>query len=598
MSFHQIYSGPGGRDFPNGSEYSTVISGMRMTWFDPSTGTAAFESSLGYFHIPRLTARISGDPLPGYYSSPFSNAAGGTSYYNVAKNSHVDRINFQYTAIQNDGGGTGGNGVQLNEISGRTIFDLIGNQDTLHISLGDTDSINGNRIDLRKFSAERYEVFGGEASDVVFGGTSNSIVHLRGGADKYTGVSDKGALSSGQVAPVEYVYGDSGDDRLHGGRWKDYLFGGADNDVLIGGKGGDYLDGGEGDRDTVRFSKSWTEGRKNFSMDGQDVIARVDGADRIRNVEFAKFSDKTMPLVNWKFVIGRWDDGNAQVELYQNDIQIRSIPAYFDDATPIPNGSYGAMVRFKPSSTPGIIADGKNWRIELSDQEDGTTTVLGDGVSPKRTAIQIHKGGSTQSSDGCIVLPGSDLRQLLFPLTEALADAGPVDTLGGKKTYQLIFPLSVELYGNVAQPTLERAGGKVKKVEAGDAGSVRFALDDGANDSITKRVYLEYDLKSAGAKAAKIATSIRKGKGVESVEFDGDRLKVELKESHDSFKFNFQSKTVGRADFTLVDADFMRWKNGDWVRQSQEKWQMKKLMDFSALDFGVQIYESPDELSI
>jgi Ca2+-binding RTX toxin-like protein len=93
--------------------------------------------------------------------------------------------------------------------------------------------------------------------------------------------------------------GGAGDDILWGGAGNDVFNGGSENDTLTGLWGNDTLDGGTG-TNTAVFSGS----RSNYTIvlngDGSitvtDTRAGKDGVDKLRNVQFAKFSDQTISL--------------------------------------------------------------------------------------------------------------------------------------------------------------------------------------------------------------------------------------------------------------------------------------------------------------
>lgn len=109
-------------------------------------------------------------------------------------------------------------------------------------------------------------------------------------------VKDTPAISGGAEADVllgnrgaDVFFGGNGDDWIDGRLGDDILFGGAGNDRLVGGRGNDSIDGGSG-IDTALFSgvaddyTSWLDGDIFF-------IVGPDGTDRLRDVEYLRFSD-------------------------------------------------------------------------------------------------------------------------------------------------------------------------------------------------------------------------------------------------------------------------------------------------------------------
>ena len=95
------------------------------------------------------------------------------------------------------------------------------------------------------------EVSGGHAE----GDTLTGIESVRGSdfADTLTARDDEGSN----------LWGDKGDDVLHGGPGTDFLWGGKGDDTLIGGNGFDYLEGGAGadvlDGGQEQEAESWRD---------------------------------------------------------------------------------------------------------------------------------------------------------------------------------------------------------------------------------------------------------------------------------------------------------------------------------------------------
>jgi hypothetical protein len=104
-----------------------------------------------------------------------------------------------------------------------------------------------------RFLARLPGIEGSPHGDTVTGHPTEGILFAgRGGDDTYIGAGDAD----------DAVYGDAGEDELHGGGGTDVLAGGADDDTLHGDEAGDALHGGLGDDDL-------------FGDDGGDVFDEV-----------------------------------------------------------------------------------------------------------------------------------------------------------------------------------------------------------------------------------------------------------------------------------------------------------------------------------
>ncbi|GLR78289.1 hypothetical protein HUE56_02370 (plasmid) [Azospirillum oryzae] len=91
----------------------------------------------------------------------------------------------------------------------------------------------------------------------------------------------------------DQIFGSSYADTLYGYNGNDYISGGGSDDLISGGYGVDTIDGGDG-VDTVISSQSYAP-NKLMSYGGQSaIIDRLNGSDLIRNVEYIRFSDRTV----------------------------------------------------------------------------------------------------------------------------------------------------------------------------------------------------------------------------------------------------------------------------------------------------------------
>lgn len=83
------------------------------------------------------------------------------------------------------------------------------------------------------------------------------------------GGPDNDVMGNIDATHSQVLFGEGGNDELHGGRGNDYLFGGDGNDILVGGGGNDILVGGSGS-DTFMWHISDLEG---IGSSGGDHIA-------------------------------------------------------------------------------------------------------------------------------------------------------------------------------------------------------------------------------------------------------------------------------------------------------------------------------------
>jgi hypothetical protein len=94
---------------------------------------------------------------------------------------------------------------------------------------------------------------------------------------------------------ADLIYGTDFANDIKGGAENDTIYAGGGNDTLTGDVGNDYIDGGDG-IDTAVYSGA----RANYSItpapNGFTIISVTEGIDALTNVEFAQFSDQTIPL--------------------------------------------------------------------------------------------------------------------------------------------------------------------------------------------------------------------------------------------------------------------------------------------------------------
>jgi Ca2+-binding RTX toxin-like protein len=169
-------------------------------------------------------------------------------------------------------------------INGTGGNDTIALAETTHNGIAAIDvSVNGKHTFYDKAEIERIEIFCGAGDDLVtastsintyvFGDVGNDTLHGGSGRDTITGAGGK-----------NFLFGGDGDDRMNGSGGRDALNGEGGNDRLYGNGGNDTLDGGGnvdrlfgGDGDDLL-----TGGSSNDKLQGEggnDTLAGGSGAD-------------------------------------------------------------------------------------------------------------------------------------------------------------------------------------------------------------------------------------------------------------------------------------------------------------------------------
>jgi serralysin len=192
------------------------------------------------------------------YGANMTTRTGDTVY---GFNSNAGRIAFDFT---------------VNTMPVVTIWDA-GGEDTLDCSEFFTDQA----IDLRPgaFSDVGYQTrnlsiaFGCDIENAIGGGW----------ADQITGNDLDNRLE-----------GRDGADALFGGAGDDHLLGSLGDDTLQGEAGWDHLDGGEG-VDTAVYLGAWADHTILFE-NGVVLVKGAEGKDTLSNIEFIRFSDRTVAV--------------------------------------------------------------------------------------------------------------------------------------------------------------------------------------------------------------------------------------------------------------------------------------------------------------
>lgn len=80
------------------------------------------------------------------------------------------------------------------------------------------------------------------------------------------GVTETTGINGNQRGESAFIYGDYGNDEIHGSNISDHLSGGPGSDVIYGNNGGDFIEGGSG-VDSL------------YGGEGDDVLSGGEGAD-------------------------------------------------------------------------------------------------------------------------------------------------------------------------------------------------------------------------------------------------------------------------------------------------------------------------------
>ncbi|MEO1687570.1 MAG: hypothetical protein AAFU61_06670, partial [Pseudomonadota bacterium] len=332
--------------------------------------------------------------------------------------------------------------------------------------------------------------------------------------------------------------------------------------IFFGGQGDDDIFG-DGGEDVAVYQGSFAADAVSWKGGWQ---IRRDGVDDLEGVEAVRFDGGAeLPLTRWRMDVKRWEDGKAQVKLWEfgpdGDKTLlykaggrRSADAHFDDATPVAKGLYHGMLRLNASN--GRV-------IELMDPDTGASTVDG------RTHIQVHGGFNTSNSDGCVVLK---FRTLAFtPIYKALENT-PTRTIIDRDgaplkvwdTPEKMF--SVRFTNGVDQPTL-----KARAKNGGEgASTVTFRVKDDGKDGITKLIELSYKMSSWA--------KVKAGDGIETGSLVQKGREISFRIDHDetAAQLHVSGRNKKAIKFDFVDADF--WGQGKSAPQSQTRKQMVDLL--------------------
>jgi len=230
--------------------------------------------------------------------------------------------NDTLTAGTGDDHFIGGDGTDTVLLSGADVtvdLRLTGPQATglgMDRFVGVENLTSGDGCDVLIGSASDNALRAGAGDDVLEGGAGDDTLDGGAGADtaRYGGTAaamvslarkgkaqDTGGYGFDTLIGIEHLEGGNGNDVFTGDDGANRLVGRGGDDVLAGGRGDDTLEGGAG-QDVAVFSGARAKYTIAASEDGSIVVADSrpdgDGADTLRDIRFARFSDETVVLVN------------------------------------------------------------------------------------------------------------------------------------------------------------------------------------------------------------------------------------------------------------------------------------------------------------
>lgn len=324
------------------------------------------------------------------------------------------------------------------------------------------------------------------STDVSFGG--NDFITGGDGSDKIYGGGGDDTLFGTAAARQNDVTG--GNDIINGGAGNDLIFGGNGNDLIDGGSNTSTLASLPHDLDVAQLrgvldlttrQSSYTI-RPDTTSPGQFIVTGFDGEDKVTGVEFLeakKYNASTnvqidafsptvytaltgadtysllpLPAEAFRIVIHRgpygygymdvFDAGDATTRLFHFEhIDSKPTPKgensqpnafAWDDLTPIPVGTYSAVLRL--DANPKISASIDQYHADV--QLVNIPTSFGFN----REAIDIHLGNNSTNSEGCFVVTnnpakGDTFGELISRIWSADHYISPVTTGSGAGKLQL-----------------------------------------------------------------------------------------------------------------------------------------------------------------
>lgn len=118
--------------------------------------------------------------------------------------------------------------------------------DTLFGNEGDDCIFGENGIDLIFGGDGNDDIYGGDGSDAIWGNSGDDSIRSEGSSDAVNGGDGDDDINAGDATDV-LIFGNDGNDRMHGANGNDWMFGNGGNDRMWGNDGNDKLWGNSGD---------------------------------------------------------------------------------------------------------------------------------------------------------------------------------------------------------------------------------------------------------------------------------------------------------------------------------------------------------------
>jgi Ca2+-binding RTX toxin-like protein len=189
--------------------------------------------------------------------------------------------------------------ISIENIKGSAFDDTLTAQDGTNVLMGGggNDILYGNAgDDVLRGEIGDDTLLGGYGDDITDGGDGFDIVSFE---DVYASVQvdlGKTGAQNTRGGGVDTLIGIEG---VRGAGYRDILIG-SDGDNTFEGRGGDDIIDGKGGADTAIYSGASTSYNWSRNANGtwtvRDTRASGDGVDTLLNIEFLKFSDKTVSL--------------------------------------------------------------------------------------------------------------------------------------------------------------------------------------------------------------------------------------------------------------------------------------------------------------
>jgi Ca2+-binding RTX toxin-like protein len=303
-------------------------------------------------------------------------------------------------------------------------FNGIAGDDILYGQAGNDMMYGGARTDRLEGGDGNDTLYGGAGGDNLLGGADNDILYGDdagvSGNDKLDGESGDDQVFGG--AGNDEARGGTGNDLVDGGDGDDFVDGDGGIDILIGGAGSDILNGGT-EVDTAVYSGNAGDYSIVLNADGSFTITDLragspDGTDTVRNVEFFKFGDGTVPAgaINEPPVITSDGGGvSASLTIAESQTAVTTIAATDPDngqviTYSIAGGTDAALFTIDPAT--GVLA------FITSPDFEAPADVGGDNVYDVIVRASDNYGAFDQQS-------------LSISVTDAADGSAPIITSNG-----------------------------------------------------------------------------------------------------------------------------------------------------------------------